>query len=64
MGVAEDGGSPTADVVEVLAAVRTEQLGALGGSDEDRLTAYGAKGPHRRIHPAGQHPFGTLQQTS
>lgn len=56
MGVADNGGAPRADVVDVLVAVHVPGVSALDAVEEDGLTTHRAEGANGRIHSA-RHEF-------
>ena len=59
-GMAQNHRSPGAEVVDVAVAVGIGEPGALGGGDEGRCAADGAKGPHGRVDAAGEVALGAL----
>jgi hypothetical protein len=52
MGMAEDGGTPAAHVIEVDVAIGVRQAAALGALDEGREPAHGVEGPDRAVYSA------------
>ena len=59
-GVAQNHRPPGAEVVDVAVAVGVGEPGALGALDKRRRAAHRAKGPHRRVYPAGKEALGAL----
>src|SRR6185312_557128 len=64
VGVAEDGGAPGADVIDVGAAILPVDARALGAGDEDGLAADGAEGADGAVDAAGDDGAGTLEEGS
>ena len=62
LGVPKNERPPRSDVIDVLVFVGVPNVRALAPHDENRIAAYGAKCPHGRVHPAGDHAFSTLLQ--
>src|SRR6185437_16678023 len=62
--VAEDGGAPGADVIDVGAAVLPVDARALGAGDEDGLAADGAEGADGAVDTAGDDGAGALEEGS
>ena len=60
--VAQNHGTPGADVVNVGLAVGIGHIGAVGGGDEPGGHANGAKGPDGAVYAAGNHPSGPVKQ--
>ena len=56
VGVAEDRRPPRLHVVAVTAAIGVDEIGPLGGGDEEGLATDGAERPHGRVDAAGD-PF-------
>ncbi len=59
-GVAQNHGTPGAEVVDVAIAVGVEEIRALGAVDKRRIAAHGAKGTHGRVDAAGKVTLGAL----
>ena len=62
MRMAEDGGSPRADVVDVALAVGVPHVGALAAREESRRSTDGAERAHGRVHAAGNRALRTREQ--
>src|SRR6185437_10111613 len=62
--VAEDGGAPGADVIDVGAAVLPVDARALGAGDEDGLAADGAEGADGAVDAAGDDGARALEEVS
>src|SRR5581483_8989476 len=56
-GMAQNHRAPGTEVVDGSVAVDVVEIGALGTLDERRFAAHGAKGPHGRVHAAGEKTF-------
>ena len=63
-GVAQNAGAVAVDVVDVAIAFDVPDVGAAAPVHEVRRAAHGAECPHRRVHPAGEHLAGLLEQLS
>ena len=62
VGVAEDARPVTHDIVDVPIAFDVPDVGALGGVHEVGRAADRPERPDRRVHAAGHHLFGTLEE--
>ena len=60
--VPEQQRAPRLHEVDVAPAVGVDEVRALAPDDEPRGPAHGAERPHRRVHPAGDHAPGALEQ--
>jgi hypothetical protein len=60
--VAEDHGTPGAEEIEVAIAVFVKEIRAFGSGEEGRVSAYGAKGPDRRVDASREKFFGAKLQ--
>ena len=61
VGVAADGGTPGADVVDVLVAVDVEAVGILDLVEDDGTAADGLERAHGGVHAAGEDVLGSLE---
>ena len=60
--VTEQQRAPRLHEVDVPVAVGVDHVGALASNREPRGPAHGAERPHRRVHAAGDHAPGALEQ--
>ena len=58
VGMAADGRSPTADVIDVFIAIHVPGVGALHPIEHDWLAAHRLERPHRRAHTTGHQGLG------
>ena len=62
-GVAQDAGAVALDVVDVAVALHVPDVSALRPCHEVGRPADRPERPHRRVHPAGEHLAGPLEQS-
>jgi len=63
VAMAEQEGTPTANVVDIAVAVRIPDVGALAAGDEGRGAADAAESAYGRIHAAGNGPLGAFEKS-
>gem|GEM_PF-5207607 len=60
MAVAQDVGAVAADVIDVALTVQIDQVGTVGGADEDGVSPHALEGPHRGTDAPGDDFPGTF----
>jgi hypothetical protein len=60
--MAQDHWPPGSDIIHILLSFGIIYIGTVCRTDKNRVSAYGLKGPYRRINASGDEPFGFFEK--